>query len=70
MSKVKYTITETLIEDGQCRKFKSYGIKLNGKIVMNDISCNKQVVLNLIKRLGYEEIDPQQLVYIIEDSII
>lgn len=70
MSKTKYTITETTITDEQGRKIKTYGLKCNNQSVMSDISCNKQIVQSLIDRIDNQELDIQQLIYIIEDSII
>ncbi len=69
MSKAKYTITKSVIQDEQGRSIKTYGLKSND-IVVPDISCHKQTVLNLIERLGNEELDAKQLMYIIEDIII
>ncbi|MBQ7045743.1 MAG: hypothetical protein IJN65_04540 [Clostridia bacterium] len=70
MRKEKYKLICSLSEDEQGRSIKTYGIVVNDKTEIPDISCNKQTVLELIERLGDEDLSMQQLFYIIEDSII
>lgn len=70
MCKEKYKLICNLSEDEQGRRIKTYGIVIDDVTEISDISCDKQTVLNLIERLGDEDVAMQQLLYIIEDSII
>ena len=70
MQKQKYKLIKSLVEDEDGNRVEVYGILVNGKTQIPDISCNKTLVTDLIERLGNEDIPLKQLMYIIEDSII
>ena len=71
MQSAKYKIISAQIKNQDGYKAKTYGIKIVATDTdIQDISCDRKIVENLISRLGNESIELKQLMYIIEDSIV
>ena len=70
MQEQRYKLIKSSVKDEIGNRVEVYGILVNGKTQIPDISCDKTVVTDLIKRLDNENIPIKQLMYIIEDSII
>lgn len=70
---VTYQIVTSRCKTDGCQGAVVYGLKIihYGDIYkfseIEDISCNKQDVENLISRLIMEDVHPDQLIYIVED---